>query len=73
LDVGLNHFYTDSEGNTVENPRYLRKAEKALKRGGGSPDRVLCPANRLHNVEYLKRKRVPKTKRKLSIGLAGNI
>lgn len=32
LDVGLNHFYTDSDGNTVDNPRYLRKKEKALKR-----------------------------------------
>ncbi|MFP5272483.1 RNA-guided endonuclease InsQ/TnpB family protein [Coleofasciculus sp.] len=32
LDVGLNHFYTDSEGNQIENPRYLRKSEKALKR-----------------------------------------
>ena len=32
LDVGLNHFYTDSDGNTVENPRHLRSAEKRLKR-----------------------------------------
>jgi putative transposase len=32
IDVGLNHFYTDSQGNKVENPRFLRKAEKALKR-----------------------------------------
>jgi putative transposase len=32
LDMGLNHFYTDSDGETVENPRYLRKSEKALKR-----------------------------------------
>jgi putative transposase len=32
LDVGLNHFYTDSQGNQIENPRYLRKSEKALKR-----------------------------------------
>jgi putative transposase len=32
IDVGLNHFYTDSNGNTVPNPRYLRKSEKALKR-----------------------------------------
>ena len=32
LDVGLNHFYTDSDGQTVENPRHLRKSEKALKR-----------------------------------------
>jgi putative transposase len=32
LDVGINDFYTDSQGNKVENPRYLRKSEKALKR-----------------------------------------
>ncbi|NEP02068.1 MAG: transposase [Symploca sp. SIO2E9] len=32
LDVGLNYFYTDSQGNQVKNPRYLRKSEKALKR-----------------------------------------
>jgi putative transposase len=32
LDVGLNYFYTDSDGNTVENPRHLRQAEKRLKR-----------------------------------------
>ena len=32
LDVGLNHFYTDSNGDRVENPRYLRKSERALKR-----------------------------------------
>ncbi|QSJ14947.1 transposase [Nostoc sp. UHCC 0702] len=32
IDVGLNHFYTDSEGSTVENPRHLRKTEKSLKR-----------------------------------------
>ena len=32
IDVGLEYFYTDSEGNTVDNPRYLRKSEKSLKR-----------------------------------------
>jgi len=32
LDVGLLHFYTDNRGNKVENPRRLRKSEKALKR-----------------------------------------
>src|SRR5262249_597022 len=30
IDVGLKYFYTDSDGNTVENPRYLRKAERKL-------------------------------------------
>ena len=32
IDVGLKAFYTDSDGKTVDNPRYLRKAEKRLKR-----------------------------------------
>ena len=31
-DVGLTHFYTDSNGQTVDNPRHLRKSEKSLKR-----------------------------------------
>ena len=31
IDMGLNHFYTDSSGKTVPNSRYLRKSEKALK------------------------------------------
>lgn len=32
LDVGLTYFLTDSEGQTVENPRLFRKAERALRR-----------------------------------------
>jgi len=32
IDVGLKAFLTDSQGNTVENPRHYRKAEKKLKR-----------------------------------------
>jgi len=32
LDVGLNHFYTDSKGQVIENPRYLRKSELQLKK-----------------------------------------
>jgi putative transposase len=32
LDVGLAHFYTDSNGQKVDNPRHLRKSEKQLKR-----------------------------------------
>ena len=32
LDMGLAHFYTDSNAETVDNPRYLQKSEKALKR-----------------------------------------
>jgi putative transposase len=32
LDVGLKEFYTDSDGAMIENPRFLRKTEKVLKR-----------------------------------------
>jgi putative transposase len=32
LDVGLESFYTDSNGVKVENPRFYRTAEKKLKR-----------------------------------------
>jgi putative transposase len=32
IDVGLKEFYTDSNGHTVANPRFLRKAEKKLNR-----------------------------------------
>ena len=32
IDVGLKAYYTDSDGSTIANPRYYRKAEKKLKR-----------------------------------------
>lgn len=32
IDLGLNYFLTDSDGNQVNNPRYLRKSEQSLKR-----------------------------------------
>ena len=32
LDVGIKEFYTDSNGDTVANPKYLRKSERKLKR-----------------------------------------
>ena len=32
LDVGLKEYYTDSNGDVVKNPTFLRKGEKVLKR-----------------------------------------
>jgi putative transposase len=32
IDVGLNHFYTDSDGQTEANAHHLRKSEKSLRR-----------------------------------------
>ncbi|MEH2350752.1 MAG: RNA-guided endonuclease TnpB family protein [Nostoc sp.] len=34
LDVGLEYFYSDSNGHHEENPRFLRKAEKSIKHAG---------------------------------------
>jgi putative transposase len=31
LDVGLEFFYTDAQGNQVDNPRFLKKSEKIVK------------------------------------------
>ena len=31
-DVGLTHFLTDSQGQKIENPRFFRRNEKALKK-----------------------------------------
>src|SRR3989344_5479624 len=30
IDLGLKHFYADSEGNLINNPKYLRKSELKL-------------------------------------------
>lgn len=32
IDLGLNHFYTDSDGNKIDNPRFIRKSLKLLKK-----------------------------------------
>ena len=38
IDVGLKSFLTDSEGHTVENPRFYRTSQKTLRR----KQRTLC-------------------------------
>ncbi|MEQ9484792.1 RNA-guided endonuclease InsQ/TnpB family protein [Coleofasciculus sp. F4-SAH-05] len=58
LDVGLNHFYTDYVGNQIENPRYLRKSEKALKR-------LQKNLSRKHNRGQPQSKRYHKNRLKL--------
>jgi putative transposase len=65
IDVGLKAFYTDSDGNTVENPRYLRKAEKRLKR----LQRRVCKkrkgsANRKKAIQHLARQHLKVQRRR---------
>jgi len=57
LDVGLNHFYTDSKGEVVENPRFLRKSERQLKKWQRKVSkRKKGSANRRKAVKRLARK-----------------
>ena len=65
IDVGLNHFYTDSEGNKVENQRFLRKAEKALKRAQKRvPRRTKGSKNRLKAIKQLGRTHLKVSRRR---------
>src|SRR5439155_20258228 len=41
IDLGLTHFYTGSDGQEKENPRFLRRSERALKRLGRKVSRKL--------------------------------
>lgn len=57
LDVGLNHFYTDSQGDVIENPRHLRKLERKLKKLQRKVSkRKKGSANRRKAVKRLARK-----------------
>src|ERR671933_737436 len=57
IDVGLNHFLTDSNGATVPNPRHLRKSEKALRRAARKVSKKKKgSANRKKAINKLGRK-----------------
>jgi putative transposase len=57
LDVGLNHFYTDSKGQVVDNPRFLRKSERQLKKLQRKVSkRKKGSANRRKEIKRLARK-----------------
>src|SRR2546421_8219445 len=55
IDVGLKSFLTDSEGHTVENPRYYRKSQATIRR----KQRTMC-----------RRKKGSKRRRKAAKGTA---
>ena len=76
LDVGLESFYTDSDGKKVDNPRFLRKAEKELKRlqrkvsrkkkGSNNRKKAINKLGRLHlKVSRQRKDFVVKTARAL--------
>src|SRR5215472_14028158 len=53
IDVGLNAYYTDSEGQKVENPRFFRKAERKvaqLQRQVSRPERAAQAAQKAEGI-----------------------
>lgn len=57
IDLGLNHFYTDSNNQKVDNPRFLRKSLKLLKRRQKQVSKKKkASANRRKAVNKLARK-----------------
>ena len=57
LDVGLNHYYTDSNGLTVENPRFLRRGEKTLRLSQKRVSRKILGSNNRRKARRILGKR----------------
>src|SRR5215831_3865739 len=57
IDVGLNSYYTDSEGQKVENPRFFRKAERKvaqLQRQVSRPERAAQAAQKAESLTQVQ-------------------
>jgi len=53
IDVGIKHFLVDSQGNSIENPKYFRQSEKLLKRRQRSLCRKKKGSNRRSDARLL--------------------
>src|SRR6266704_4860869 len=61
IDVGLKSFLTDSEGNTVENPRFYRTSQKTLRR----KQRQLCRRKKGSHRQRIAARNTAKTHLKI--------
>ncbi len=66
IDLGLKEFYTDAQGNTVENPRYLRKSEKRLKKAQRRLSKRFCKGNKQSKNYHKQRIKVARLHLKVS-------
>ncbi len=62
IDVGLKSFLTDSEGNTVENPRFYRTSQRTLRR----KQRQMCRRKKGSHRHRKASKNVAKTHLKIT-------
>jgi len=63
LDVGLKEFYTDSNNQTVDNPRFLRTGEKAIKQTQRRVSKKVKGSNNRHKAKKTLGKRHLKVSR----------
>ena len=66
IDLGLKEFNTDSQGNTVDNPRYLRKSEKRLKKAQRRLSKRFRKGKKQANNYHKQRVKVAKLHLKVS-------
>jgi putative transposase len=66
IDVGLKYFYADSNGNTVECPKYYRKSEKRLNKLNKRKSRKFKKGQKQSNNYIKARKRYAKRHLKVS-------
>ena len=62
IDMGLKHFMTDSNGDTVDNPRYFRKSHGRLKKLQQRLSKTKKKSNRLRSAVKLVAKAHKKIK-----------
>ncbi|MBS3174593.1 transposase [Candidatus Woesearchaeota archaeon] len=62
IDLGLNHFYADSKGNTIDNPKFLRKLENKLVKSSRKHSRKIKGSKN----RYKSRLKLAKIHEKLS-------
>jgi len=66
IDLGLKHFYTDQNGNTVDCPKFLRRSEKRLRRHQRKLSRKFVKGAKPQSKNYHKqRKRLGKVHLKI--------
>ncbi len=66
IDLGLKEFYTDAQGNTVENSRYLRKSERCLKKAQRRLSKRFQKGKKQSKNYHKQRKKVAKLHLKVS-------
>ncbi|MFB2876603.1 RNA-guided endonuclease InsQ/TnpB family protein [Floridanema aerugineum] len=66
IDLGLKEFYTDSNGNTVENPHFLKKTARRLRKAQRKLSKRFKKGQKQSNNYHKQRQKVAKLHLKVS-------